>query len=215
MVTAIRILVADDHPGVRSAVCADLEDAGFEVCAQVADAEWAVAAAVAERPEVCLLDVRMPGGGLAAAWEITARVPETKVVMLTMSEVEENMIVALRAGAVGYVFKDVEGAELASRIRAFVDGEVQMSASVAARVLDQLSESATADHRLLRRKHAQEHEPAYCAPCRLLELLRDGATLAEATERIRVSAADAREYIAEIMASVRYPDMGAVTAAAR
>src|SRR5207302_7129096 len=67
----LRVLVADDHSPTREEVCATLEQAaGFTVCAEVADAPAAVEAAVRERPDICLLDVRMPGSGLAAAWEI-------------------------------------------------------------------------------------------------------------------------------------------------
>ena len=72
----LRVLVADDHAPTRDDVCRALEDdESFDVCAVAADAAAAVQAAVRERPDVCLLDVRMPGSGVAAAWEIAARLP--------------------------------------------------------------------------------------------------------------------------------------------
>src|SRR5215469_9576403 len=97
----LRVLIADDHPPTRQDVREALEnDERFSVCAAVADAPEAVRAAVREQPDVCLLDVRMPGSGLAAAWEIAARLPRTKIVMLTVSEGENDLFAALRAGAV-------------------------------------------------------------------------------------------------------------------
>ena len=74
----LRVLIADDHEPTRDDVRRALEgDEMFDICAVVADAAQAVRAAVCEQPDVCLLDVRMPGSGVAAAWEIAARLPDT------------------------------------------------------------------------------------------------------------------------------------------
>jgi two-component system NarL family response regulator len=81
----LRVLVADDHAPTRDDVCRALTEGGFVVCAEAADAARAVQQALETRPDICLLDVRMPGGGVAAAWEIAARLPTTKVVMLARS----------------------------------------------------------------------------------------------------------------------------------
>ena len=80
----IRVVLADDHEPIRSGVRETLTDAGFEVCAEAGDAPAAVEAALQERPDVCLLDVHMPGNGIRAAAEITAALPDTAVVMLTV-----------------------------------------------------------------------------------------------------------------------------------
>ena len=77
-----RVLVADDHPAARAGIRSALEAGGFAVCAEVADGPAAVAAALRERPDVCLLDVHMPGGdGIVAAGEIHAQLPGTAIVM--------------------------------------------------------------------------------------------------------------------------------------
>src|SRR5687767_1487114 len=90
MTRRIRVLLADDHAAVRSTVRADLDEAGFDVCAEASDADGALEAALNEQPDICLLDIRMPGNGLFAAWDITSHLPHTKVVMLTMSKSEDH-----------------------------------------------------------------------------------------------------------------------------
>src|SRR5438874_7879242 len=118
----LRVLVADDHAPTRDDVCRALTDGGFVVCAEAADAARAVQQALETRPDICLLDVRMPGGGVAAAWEIAARLPMTKIVMLTVSDEDANLFSALRAGAVGYLIKDVDLRILPRALRDTADG---------------------------------------------------------------------------------------------
>jgi DNA-binding NarL/FixJ family response regulator len=78
------------------------------VCAEAGSAQAAIKAAVRERPDVCLLDVRMPGSGIRAAAEITSRLPETVVVMISVSYDEQDVADSLRAGAKAYLMKDVD-----------------------------------------------------------------------------------------------------------
>jgi len=118
------VLLADDHPTVRAEIRADLEELGYRICAEVGDADAALAAALRERPALCLLDVRMPGDGLVAARAIVARVPETRVVMLTVSSDRSDVDAAVEAGAVGYVLKDVETTALASALATVLDGGI-------------------------------------------------------------------------------------------
>ena len=105
----VRVLIADDHAPTRDDIRRAVErDARFEVCAEASDAASAVDAALRERPELCLLDIQMPGSGLAAAWEIAARLPTSKVVMLTVSEEDHDLFVALSAGVAGYLLKTID-----------------------------------------------------------------------------------------------------------
>jgi two-component system NarL family response regulator len=87
-------------------VRADLEESGYRICAEANDADEAVAAALRELPDICLLDVGMPGGGIAAARAILEELPATRVVMLTISHDAGDVSAAVAAGAAGYVFKD-------------------------------------------------------------------------------------------------------------
>ena len=132
----VRVLVADDHGPTRAEVARALRaDPRFEVCAVAVDAPAAVTAAVAARPDVCLLDVRMPGGGVAAAWEIAARRPEAKIVMFTVSDDDTDLFAALRAGAHGYLLKTMSLDRLADALRGVWAGEAAMQPALVARVL--------------------------------------------------------------------------------
>lgn len=107
--TIVRVLIADDHEPTRVEIRRALEaDARFRICAEAADAAGAIEAALRERPDICLLDVRMPGSGLSAAWEIHSRLPSAAIVMLTVSEDDRDLLVALNAGVAGYLLKSID-----------------------------------------------------------------------------------------------------------
>jgi DNA-binding NarL/FixJ family response regulator len=103
-----RVVVADDHELLRLSLVDELEAVGFEVCAQASAAPEAVEAALRERPDLCILDVGMPGGGLVAAAEIRSSLPATRVVMFTVSESEDDFLEAVRAGVSGYLLKSMD-----------------------------------------------------------------------------------------------------------
>ena len=107
------------------------------MCASVADAAEAIQAAVRERPDVCLLDIRMPGDGLAAAWEIAARLPQAKIVMLTVSDDDADLFAALRAGADGYLLKTMNLRRLPDALEGVLSGEAAMPRALVAHVLEQ------------------------------------------------------------------------------
>jgi len=115
---AIRVLLADDHAPLREALRLDLEDEGFDVCCEAADGPGAVECAQRERPDVCLLDLRMPGGGLEALRSIVAAVPGAKVVVLTVSRDAEDVRAAEEAGASGFLLKDLAPGAIAETLRA-------------------------------------------------------------------------------------------------
>jgi two-component system NarL family response regulator len=118
------VLLADDHAVVRGGVRADLEEIGYSVCAVADDADGALEAALRERPDICLLDISMPGGGIAAARAIAQQLPETRVVMFTISREEDDVRAAIEAGAVGYVLKDVDLDKLGDALASVVAGRI-------------------------------------------------------------------------------------------
>jgi DNA-binding NarL/FixJ family response regulator len=200
----IRVLVADDHAPTRGDICAALEEDGrFSICADVPDAVAAVEAALRERPDVCLLDVRMPGGGSAAAWEITARLPATKIVMLTVSRDDDDLFMAIRGGASGYLLKDLDPAGLGDELVGVLGGQAAMSRTLVTRVLEEFRDRGPRR----RQVDAAVHGPQLTSrEWEVLGLMRDGLGTAEIADRLFVSAPTVRSHIAAILRKLRVDD---------
>jgi DNA-binding NarL/FixJ family response regulator len=133
----LRVLLADDHAPTREDLRWALTQGGLSVCAEASDAAHAVQLALETSPDICLLDVRMPGGGVAAAWEIAARLPTTKVVMLSVSDEDTDLFSALRAGAVGYLVKDLDLRLLPRALRDVADGKAAIPRALVTRMVKQ------------------------------------------------------------------------------
>jgi DNA-binding NarL/FixJ family response regulator len=133
----LRVLLADDHAPTREDLRWALTQGGLSVCAEASDAAHAVQLALETRPDICLLDVRMPGGGVAAAWEIAARLPTTKVVMLSVSDEDADLFSALRAGAVGYLVKDLDLRLLPRALRDVAEGRAAIPRALVTRMVKQ------------------------------------------------------------------------------
>ncbi|HKD94093.1 MAG TPA: response regulator transcription factor [Gaiellaceae bacterium] len=136
-VQQLRVLIADDHAPTRDDIRRALTEGDLIVCAEAADAARAVQQALETRPDICLLDLRMPGGGVAAAWEIAARLPTTKVVMFTVSAEDADLFSALRAGAVGYLVKDIDLRLLPSALTDVVAGKAAIPPALVSRMVKQ------------------------------------------------------------------------------
>ena len=138
----ITVLIADDHAPTRAELRETIEaDERFAVVAEAADAAEAVEAAVRERPDICLLDINMPGNGMSAVWEISGRLPSTHVVMLTVSRDERHLFAALRAGAAAYLLKDMDTRRLPHALCDVMRGETAIPRRMMRQIVD---ESATA-----------------------------------------------------------------------
>lgn len=136
MVSAITVVVVDDHPLFRSGVVRTLdEEDGIEVVAEGASADEAVDLVARHMPTVALLDISMPGNGISAAGRIAEAHPAVRIAMLTVSESDQDVMKALEAGATGYVLKGVGARDLVSMIRGVAQGESYVSPSLAARLL--------------------------------------------------------------------------------
>jgi two-component system, NarL family, nitrate/nitrite response regulator NarL len=135
----VRVVAVDDHPLLREGVAGSLEEAGgFEVVGQGGSADEAAALVRELAPDIVLLDISMPGGGLNAARRIAEIAPTVRIVMLTVSESDDDIMEALKAGAVGYVLKGVGSAALAEILRSVARGESYVSPSLAARLLTEM-----------------------------------------------------------------------------
>ncbi len=141
----MRILLADDHALFRDGVASLLGAWGHDVVGQEADGAAAVRAALRLRPDLVLMDVAMPGGGgLAATRRLAAEAPEIAIVMLTASEDVDDLFAAIKAGARGYLLKNLESGELRGMLDAVERGEAAVTPAIAARILAELARPATA-----------------------------------------------------------------------
>jgi DNA-binding NarL/FixJ family response regulator len=136
----MRILLADDHALFRDGVASLLVAWHHEVVGQVADGATAVEAAVRLRPDLVLMDIAMPGGGgLAATRRLAAEAPDVAIVMLTASEDVDDLFAAIKAGARGYLLKNLESGELRGMLEAVERGEAAITPAIAGRILAELA----------------------------------------------------------------------------
>jgi DNA-binding NarL/FixJ family response regulator len=133
-----RILLADADQAVRVGLRRALEAAGLNVCAQADSADDAVAAAGREQPDLCLVDVGLPGGGIAAAARIAREVPAVAIVMLATQEDEREVIDSVRAGASGYLLKGMDPTRLPMALRGVLAGEAAVPRRLTAKVIHAL-----------------------------------------------------------------------------
>lgn len=180
-----------------------LERDGFAVCAEADSGTAAVEAALRERPDICLLDIHMPGSGIAAAAEIAALLPETVVVMLTVSRDDTDLFDALRAGARGYLLKDIDPERLPLALRCVLEGEAALPRALVARVFEEFRE-----RRQRRRLPLIGGRPVELTSreWEVLDLLRQGLTTAQIAERLFISAVTVRRHVGAILRKLRAPD---------
>jgi DNA-binding NarL/FixJ family response regulator len=209
----LRVLVADDHPSVRAGIRFSLEDGGFVVCAETSTAMEAVAAAVAERPDIALLDVRMPGSGIVAAAEIRELVPDVAVVMLTVSRDDGDLLDALRAGAVGYLLKDIDPDRLPHALRGVVDGEAALPRSLVLRLMAEFRTRDDSARGGNRRSTAPGADRLTAREWEILDLMRSGLSTAQMAARLVVSPVTVRTHVSSILHKLRVPDRASAVAA--
>ena len=139
MTERISVLIVDDHPAVRMGLAAMLSgDDRFEVLAEAGDAKGAVEAAESHSPDVILMDLRIPGGGVEATIEILHRWPETRVLMITTFDGDEDIHRAILAGARGYLLKGLTSDELRTAVVRVAQGEEVMPPDLAQRLADRV-----------------------------------------------------------------------------
>lgn len=198
----IRVLLADDEAMIRAGVRAILGTCeSIEVVAEAADGREAVELALKHRPDVCLLDIRMPRlDGLQAAAELHKLAPDTAVAMLTTFSEDEYIASALGSGAAGFLLKSGNPRELIAGVQAVAEGGAYLSPSIARRVIShlgagQLGKQATARARV-EELTARERE--------VLALVGAGLSNAEIAGRLHVVEGTVKAYVSQVLARLGF-----------
>jgi DNA-binding NarL/FixJ family response regulator len=203
MTDRMRVIIADDHPPTRAGIRQALEAGGFTVCAEAGSAAEAIETALKERPDVCLLDIHMPGTGIRAAERITSQLPETVVVMLTVSQSDADLFDALLAGAAGYLLKDMDPDRLPEAVRGVLSGEAALPRPLMARVLE---EFRVREGRKRLRVFGDRRGGLTSREWEVLQLLRDGLSTSDIAKRLFVSPVTVRTHVSAILKKLRVPD---------
>jgi len=186
-------------------VRAALDGHGFEIAAEVGTAPAAIEAALEHRPDVALLDINMPGNGIVAAIEISSRLPDTAVVMLTVSRDDDDLFAALRAGAVGYLLKDTDPERLPNALLGVLRGEGALPRTLVARLVEEFRGRGKRRLRIVGDKSVELTPREW----QVLEGLRDGLSTEDLAERLYVSPVTVRSHVSAILKKLKVPDRAA------
>jgi DNA-binding NarL/FixJ family response regulator len=199
MTGSVRVLIADDHVPTRTGVRMALERGGLDVVAEAASAEQAVRAAVRKRPDVCLLDIEMPGSGIRAAAEISAALPGVHILMLTVLRDEGNIFDAIRAGAAGYLLKDMDPSTLPDAVRRVAAGEAVLPGRLVRRLMDEVRRQ---DSPATASLGESVRVPITPREREVLEMLGERRTTAEMAAELKLSPVTIRRHISALLSKL-------------
>jgi DNA-binding NarL/FixJ family response regulator len=189
------VMLVEDHALVRTAVRQAITSADIEVIAETSTAEAAVGPALELRPDMILLDIDLPGmSGLQFVRELAPRLPETKIIMLTVSSAHRDLVEAVRFGAAGYLTKDLTPEALLRSVRGARDGDLPMPRKMAAQAMAHFARgvnSPTAEATSLPRLTERETE--------ILRLISDGLTDREVSTALRISIRTVETHVSNVL----------------
>jgi DNA-binding NarL/FixJ family response regulator len=197
------VVIADDQPMVRAGLRSLLEgEDGVEVVGEAVDGEQALAAVHRHRPDVVLMDIRMPWlDGLEATRRLVAEGSPTRVLVLTTFDLDEYVFEALRAGASGFLLKDATAEELVAAVRTLAAGDAILAPAVTRRVIEAFGAAPRPDSRLEARSTALSSREV-----EVLRLLARGLSNAEIARELFVSDATAKTHVSNVLAKLRLRD---------
>src|SRR5690554_1854870 len=194
-VETIRILIVDDHEVVRIGLRSLLERIGqFEVVGEAASAQEAIELTRSRKPDVVVMDIRMPdGSGIEACRAIRSESQDVKVIMLTSYTDDEAIFASVMAGASGYVLKQIGSHELVEAIRTVAAGGSLLDPSITGKVLERMRGMS---------RDQQHHEKLTDQELRILRLIADGRTNKEIAEALYLSEKTVRNYVSSILSKL-------------
>lgn len=209
MTDGIRVLIADDHPVFRDGLRALVESADdLELAGEATTGSEAVELAAANRPSVILMDLRMPDlSGIEATRQIVGADPTAAILIVTMSEDDESLFAAMRAGARGYIPKDAERGEILSAIRAAALGEAVFGASIARRVADFFAAPRSPAAEPFPGLTERENE--------ILELIAQGRSNGDIAGRLAIAPKTVRNHVANVFNKLQVADRASAIVRAR
>jgi DNA-binding NarL/FixJ family response regulator len=195
MSRAPRVVIADEQPTMRVSTRRLLEQDGFALCGEATDADGVVEVALRERPDLCLIGVPIPGDVTWATSRIATALPRTAVVLLTASESRADLVKAIRAGAVGYLLKDMREERFATALRSVLAGEAAIPRGLVACLVREFQTQGR------RRTIAREQGGAELTAREtdVMELMCDGLSTGAIAERLHVSPVTVRRHASEIV----------------
>lgn len=208
MTAPLRVLLAEADAPTRAGIGFALEADGFVVCGEALSAGAAVKDAVRELPDICLVDEALPGGALVAVDAIYQRIPASKLVMLTESEEPPSLLAAIRAGAAGFVRKDLDPTRLPATLRGVVAGEAALSRHLTFRLLESL--------RTRERGRSAPTTPGGPSmtdrELEVLELMAEGLRTSEIAASLSIAEVTVRRHVSSAVAKLGVADRAAAIA---
>ncbi len=208
MTGGVRVLLAEPDAPTRAGIRFALEDAGLEICGEPLDARSAVDIAIRELPDACLIDEGLRGGALVAVDAIYRRLPETKLIMLTEAEEPMSLLQSIRAGADGYVRKDLDPTRLPATIHGVLDGEAALSRRLTYRLLVSL--------RMRARGRSAPTTPGGPSitdrELEVLELMTEGLRTSQIAAALSISEVTVRRHVSSVVAKLGVEDRAAAIA---
>jgi two-component system, NarL family, response regulator DevR len=193
----LRVVLVDDHEVVRNGIKSLLaETPDVSVVGEAGTVKDAIERAVWARPDVVIMDVRLPdGSGIEATREIRARLPNTQVLMLTTFSDDEALFASIMAGAAGYVLKQIRGADLVRAVQTVGRGESLLDPAVTRGLLDRLrrGKHLLKDERLARLSAQEE---------RILEMIAEGKTNREIGDKLHLAEKTVKNYVTSILSKL-------------
>jgi DNA-binding NarL/FixJ family response regulator len=208
MTDDVCVLLAEPDAPTRAGIRMALEGAGLSICGEPLDARSATEIAIREQPDVCLIDESLRGGALVAVDAIYRRLPDTKLIMLTESEEPKSLLPSIRAGAVGYVRKDLDPTRLPDTIRGVLDGEAALSRRLTFRLLESL--------RTRERGRSAPTTPGGPSitdrELEVLELMTEGLRTSQIAVQLSISEVTVRRHVSSVVAKLGVQDRAAAIA---